>query len=176
MLARGTAREYVRKVREQVFRAEIVEVGDDGRAQSAHRGHGDDVDAAPGIDGIEQFVGIRGREAGAGEQLGHAFALDCGLGGFGRFAGGRFDRAGIRHRIALAEDFHGEVPHGLKANGEAGEIRSGEGHRALLLPSGLRRWLWADRRARRYSSTASRSMVLPVTPPDWRRRSAAGWV
>ena len=151
-------------------------------AQGAHRGHGSDAFAAPGIDGVENSAGLRSGIAGAAQQFGHALALGLGLGGLGRLGGRGFDGARVRNRIALAEDFHGEVPHDFERNGEAREIgaaqagtacgffaQSGDGGGKIDVAQILFDGLAIDRlcrRRRRIGAAARR-------PDACRRRAAA---
>jgi hypothetical protein len=48
----------------------------------------------------------------------------CGVEGWGGFRRGCLDCSRVRHRIALAENFHGEVPHCLKGERQAMQDRT----------------------------------------------------
>ena len=75
--------------------------------------------SAPRVGSLQQAVKVA---AGNAEQFGETVAVGGGIGRFGRAAGRGLDAAQVGDRRALAKDLHGEVPHRLEAERQAGEI------------------------------------------------------
>ena len=115
-------RKFLGKVRQQILRAEIVKVRDHGRAQSAHRGHRDHALPAPGIHCLQQPARMGRSVPAAAQQFVNTISLCFRFGGFRRLRCRRLDAAGVRHRIALAQDLHGQVPHRFHTISQPGQI------------------------------------------------------
>jgi len=78
----------------------------------------------PRIHRGEELPVVSHSEPRLSQELGDLAPLRIGLRRLRRLAGRRTDAAVVGHRIALAEDLHGEVPHHLEAAGEALQVGS----------------------------------------------------
>lgn len=121
MLARG-ARRLWGKMGQQVDFAEAIELRDHCRAERSHRRHGDETLAPPLVHGSQQCVGPQSFVTRAPQQFGDPLPLPLGLRGFRRPACRGMDTLLIRDRSALAQDLHGEFPHGLHADRQTQQV------------------------------------------------------
>ncbi len=101
---------------------ERVQLGDEGGGQGRDGLPGNPPLPAPGVHrGEQRLLLVRGM-AGSREQLRHPAASGRGVRGLGRSAGGTDHASLVRHRIALAQRLHRQVPHDLERSGQAGQV------------------------------------------------------
>ena len=129
--ARHTGK-FLRQHGQQVRRTQVVEVGDDGGTQRLDHCHRHDAVTTPGVHGVQQ-VAVRGGVPGTAQQLGNSLPLGFGLRRLRRLAGRSQHGAFVRNRLALAENFHRQFPHGEEAKPEPGAVLSAQSADLLRL-------------------------------------------
>ena len=148
---------------------------DHGGAEQAHRRHGDALLLAPRIDRAPAAPRESRRRLQPSSSATRS-RLRTGSRRLRRLAAWRPSRSARRAPAALAENLHGEVPHGLEAERQAGQVFAAQIAESWPRPISYRRWPRGYPPARDTLRSPRDRASCALTPPVSRTRAAAGAV